>query len=103
MNAAYLAAEAGIAVESPVSEQPSDPEPVTGCGCGSSGQGTAHSPDEMAAINQLAVHYQALFAQYARLHSDGRLTQYDFAHWQQTRAAYDAAMAAAGRKPAPGQ
>ncbi|WP_210115045.1 M28 family metallopeptidase [Roseovarius aestuariivivens] len=103
MNAAYLAIEAGIATDAPVAEPEPAGQPVGGCSCGCTGLGDALSADEIARTNQLAAHYQALFAQYARLHNEGKLTHFDFTQWQQARAAYSTAMAAAGRGGAPGQ
>lgn len=88
MNAGFLAAEAGVMV------QP-QPQPA-GCGCG----GKAKADPALAqAVNQIAAHYQALFAQYARLQRDGAMQAHDIARWQAARAAYDALIAGTGLAP----
>ncbi|MHA7772990.1 M28 family metallopeptidase [Roseibium sp. M-1] len=45
--------------------------------------------DQARLLNELATHYNALFAQYARLGRDGMLSAQDYGNWQATRAAYD--------------
>lgn len=87
MNAGWLAAEAGIAAASQPDTVPGGmpgnlPVPPAGCGCGC---GAGVSPAEASAKvhrNQVTGHYQALFAQYARLNRDGRLSPADRAEWQ---------------------
>ena len=92
MNAAYLAVEAGIATKTSAPSESPDTQPSGAC----FGHQSAQPLQDRAAVNQLAGHYHALFAQYARLRSDGRLTQFDFDQWQLARAAYDIAIGAPG-------
>ncbi len=105
MNAGWLAAEAGIMAAS----QPGTPAPQPGtqpgtqpnplpvppaqpgaCGCGC-GPASGRGPAEQAAtshVNQVNGHYQALFAQYARINRDGRLGPADRAGWQSALLAF---------------
>ena len=99
MNAGWLAAEAGIMAAS----QPGTPAPQPGtqpnplpvppaqpgaCGCGpASGRGAAEQA-AMSHVNQVNGHYQALFAQYARINRDGRLGPADRAGWQSALLAF---------------
>ena len=97
MNAGWLAAEAGIMVPS----QPSTPAPLPvppaqpggcGCGCGpAAGPAAGGGLAGQAALyhrNQVDGHYQALFAQYARINRDGRLGPADRAEWQSALLAF---------------
>ena len=67
---------------------------VNGCGCTSGcgcGPASAGGPAEQAAkshFNQVNGHYQALFAQYARINRDGRMGPADRAEWQSALLAY---------------
>jgi hypothetical protein len=45
--------------------------------------------DHARMLNELTTHYNALFAQYARLGRDGMLSARDYGNWQATRVAYD--------------
>lgn len=100
MNAGWLAAEAGImaAIQpTPPVPPPPPPQPGTlpvppatpgacGCGCGPGG-----APVDQAALyhlNQINGHYQALFAQYARINRAGRLSPADQAEWQSALSAF---------------
>lgn len=79
MNAGWLADAAGASAEAPgAAAGPPD------CGCQ-----PAPDPD-VAAIHQVSGHYQALFAQYARLQRDGGLGWHDMMNWQAARLAYHA-------------
>lgn len=90
MNAGFLAAEAGLVVQP--QNQPAD------CGCGCSGKAKA-DPALAQAVHQIAAHYQALFAQYARLQRDGAMQPNEIASWQAARAAYEALIAGTGAAP----
>lgn len=93
MNAGWLAAEAGIMATSQPAPQPGTlPVPPTdpgACGCGC-GPGVGGPVDQAALfhLNQVNGHYQALFAQYARINRDGRLTPADQAEWQSALLAF---------------
>jgi Zn-dependent M28 family amino/carboxypeptidase len=102
MNAGWLAAEAGIMATIQPSPQPS-PQPGTlpvppahpgacGCGCGpcvgGPGIGGPAAQAALFHLNQVNGHYQALFAQYARINRDGRLDPADRAEWQSALLAF---------------
>lgn len=101
MNAGYLAEEAGavkqtapVGYEQPPGQTPSpygappqapppfapppQPHPVPA------------GPDPAQLARDLAFHYQALFAQYARLGRDGRLSAQDYGQWQSSHATFEA-------------
>lgn len=75
MNAGWLAQEAGLA--EPALLRPDAPA----AGCGNAGP-AAFDQAVLAAQNQLAGHYQALLAQYARLDRDGLLAPGDLVERQ---------------------
>lgn len=76
MNAGWLAAEAGVMAASRPAPLPVPPPEPGGCGCGSHGDVSGQH------LNRLNAHYQALFAQYARINRDGRLGPAERAGWQ---------------------
>ena len=84
MNAGFIAAEAGVI------------KPSADCGCGCAGNASPDTANEAQAVRELALHYQALFAQYSRLARDGQLTPADYGNWQAARAAHDALMQQVG-------
>ncbi len=81
MNAGFLAAQAEIAA---TEEQP---KPDCGCGCSGASSG---DPAHHQMVREVSFHYQALFAQYARLGRDGSLSAADYGNWQAARAVHDA-------------
>ncbi|WP_299846922.1 M28 family metallopeptidase [uncultured Roseovarius sp.] len=80
MNAGFIAAEAGVI------------KPPADCGCGGGADTPPVTAEEAQAARELALHYQALFAQYSRLWRDGLLSSADYGNWQSARAAHDALM-----------
>ena len=107
MSAGYLAATAEVAASiavpgpGPYVVPPSSPalQPAVGaggCGCGGT---PGLSADEAQAQNLLKLHYQALFAQYARLHQAGRMSTEDSANWRAARAAYERLAGGGERQP----
>ncbi|TYC58605.1 Zn-dependent exopeptidase M28 [Rhodobacterales bacterium] len=78
MNAGFVASLAGVSVGMPPADY---------------GGHAVHAPPvsvEAAHMkSDLAFHFNALFAQYARLGRDGLLSQQDYGNWQVSRAAYD--------------
>ena len=87
MNAGFVAAQAQVVAE--VAQPPAD------CGCGCTGA-TGVDPAEAEMLRNLSFHYQALFAQYARLGRDGALSPADYGNWQAARDAHDWLMQQAG-------
>ncbi len=85
MNAGFIAAEAGVT------------KPAVDCGCGAGP--AVDQAGGTQAVRDLTFHYQALFAQYARLGRDGLLTPADYGNWQAARAAHDALVQQAGTHP----
>ena len=93
MNAGWLATEAGIMAASqpgiaggiPGNIPGGLPVPPATAGC------CGAAPVDQAAalnLNEVTGHYQALFAQYARINRDGRMGPADRAEWQSALLAY---------------
>ncbi|MEM1128993.1 MAG: M20/M25/M40 family metallo-hydrolase [Pseudomonadota bacterium] len=100
MNAGYLAValEASVAVAPDPPQPQPQPQPAGDCGCGCGGGGGCGDGDAAAQIRQLATHYQALMAQYARLGPMGLLTQQDLAAWQGLRQSHDSLLTGLGAR-----
>ncbi|WP_347265657.1 M28 family metallopeptidase [Paracoccus sp. (in: a-proteobacteria)] len=96
MNAGFLALAAGAGAGA-AADGTAVPRPC-GC-CGAPAEAAADgTADGAAALRQLAGHYHALFAQYARLQRDGRIGPADLARQQQAWRAYDALPGRPGRQ-----
>lgn len=60
-------------------------QPVADCGCSNTDMDT----DIMGQLRLLVSHYQALFAQYSRLHRDGLIGADDYNNWQLAQSNHD--------------
>lgn len=95
MNAGWLAAEAGIAAQpglpaglpNGLPDGLPVPPATSNCDCAGFGVPPADAA-AVAQLNEVNGHYQALFAQFARLHHEGRISPAERAEWQSALLAY---------------